>query len=270
MARRRWYLGILSCLALASAGLLTGASTAAATPTTALTVRQNGGWDAQNSTLYIRIATAGHSKGHELTPALQYLADPSGLDAARVKLAASCAQHPIRRTTKGSSIWCLKIIGVDPGSDLTGTIKGKGASFKLTVSVRDGLGLPIIIDSVGLLVGIFLAWLTTDLLPRAISSQPPLPDSSNWRKLVPEHADQRLRALRVVTVAAVVATAAVAGAATLSTVYGGNNSFGTGWDYLALATSAAGSSAIAGIAASLLLLVSKRPTPATPAGGDDA
>ena len=61
----------------------------------------------------------------------------------------------------------------------------------------------------------------------------------------------------MLTVAAVALLGLIAAATSLSSVYGSNSTFGTGWNYLALFTSAAGSSAISGILATLLLLSGK-------------
>jgi hypothetical protein len=116
--------------------------------------------------LYLRVAAAGAPPTGSAR-----LQDAGGLNEATVTFPpAGCGSQELRHTGLGTEEWCLRVEGLGAGSESTGRIETAAATLKLTVGLRHPLWpWPVLTTLGSILVGLLVAWVTTDVLPEWIS-----------------------------------------------------------------------------------------------------
>jgi hypothetical protein len=155
---------------------------------------------------------------------------------ARPVRASYCQKVPERHLGLAGHQWCLRVIGLVPGTTVTGTTQAPGVRLTLTLEPRDRLfPLPLIVTILGLLIAAAVVVVASGQLNRSDRRTVPLPGGE---------------------VAGVVITLMIiATASALSATYLAAKSFGSWTDYLTLFATAFGSSTLTGALSTLLMQV---------------
>jgi hypothetical protein len=109
------------------------------------------------SPLYVLVQAMGSPNGPIV------IANEAGTNQATViRISGGCGGKPLRHTGIGAEEWCLKVEGLRPGSDSSGTINGDQLDLKLTLGVRHSFWfLPLGVTLVSFAIGLLVAWWTT-------------------------------------------------------------------------------------------------------------
>jgi hypothetical protein len=148
-----------------------------------------------------------------------------------------CRKVPERHLGLAGYQWCLQVIGLVPGTTVTGTTQTPGLRLTLTLEPRDQLfPLPLLAAILGLLIAVIVVVFEAKQL-----------NQSGWRTV---------KFLWLGEVAGVVIIVMIiATASALSATYLAATSFGSWTDYLKLFVTAFGSSTLTGALSTLLIQV---------------
>lgn len=116
-----------------------------------------------NETKHIRVAMSGEPKEGPTS-----IVDATGLRVATVESVSDseCTDEPIRSTGVGLDIWCLRVSGIDVGSELSGKIEGESSNLTLKLTERyHFFWAPLLVTALGLLLSVLWTWATTKGLP---------------------------------------------------------------------------------------------------------